>query len=89
MKTWKIVGITGLMLVSLLWSGVAQAKRFDKHSYQTQCQNQVNYPPYGHHPDPRWVAERQRERLWQERQQQRHHHWQRYHDRMARSSHWR
>ena len=89
MKTWKIVGITGLMLASLLWSGAAQARRFDNHSYQqAPCQNHVNYAPYGHRPDPRWVAERQRERLWHERQQQRHHHEQRYHNRMARASHW-
>jgi hypothetical protein len=85
MKTWKIVGITGLMLVNLFWSGAAQAKR-NHNQNLTNSQNQATCQPYGYHHEPRWVAERERERLHHERE--RHHNWERYHNRMARSSHW-
>jgi hypothetical protein len=79
MKIWKIVGITGLMLASLGWSGIAQAERYDnRHYYNNQrtCQN------YGPHQRPHWAGERQRERFQPQRQQQ-HHNWNRHHNRYA------
>ncbi len=85
MKTWKIVGITGLMLASLLWSGAAQAKRFDKHS--PNCHNQVTYQPYGYHHDG-YHAEADRRAATIRPERERHHHWERSHNRMARASHW-
>ena len=64
MKIWKIVGITGLVLASLGWSGAAQAERYYNRHYnnnQRTCQN------YGHHQRPHWAGERQRERFQHQR----------------------
>jgi hypothetical protein len=50
MKTWKTIGMVGLLLASVLWSGSVQAKRFDKHAYLTKCNKQVTNPYYGTQP---------------------------------------
>jgi hypothetical protein len=80
MKTWKTIGIVGLLLAGVLWSGSAQAKRFDKHAYLTKCNKQVTnpycgtqpyygpQPVYRHHHKPRWVVERERQRAWREQE---------------------
>ncbi len=66
MKTWKIVGITGLLLAGLLFSGTAQARRFDNHSYN-RYHNQKRYSNQGYHHQPRWAAARERSNFRQAR----------------------
>lgn len=84
MKILKILGITALMAASLSLSGVAQA-----NPYVYPYAQQPYYAPqpyYGHHPDPRWVAERERERRWRERERRLE--WERHHYRVDRPYHW-
>ncbi len=92
MKIWKIVGITGIMFASLIFSGVAEARRYSHHSSYNNhgtCQNYGNQN-YGHYQRPYWAGERGRERFQHNRHQQpQHHNWNRSHNRYARASHWR
>jgi hypothetical protein len=94
MKTWKIVGITGLLLAGLLFSGAAQARRFDNHSYYNRCGNTKNYSNNGYHHQPRWAAAREHEGFRHERErhhgweQGNHNGWERHNRMAARNSYW-
>jgi hypothetical protein len=94
MKTWKIVGITGLLLAALMWSGTAQARRYDNHSSFRGCQNQRSYSNYRHH-EPRWAAGPERDGFRHDQGRHRgwergnHYGWEQRHNRMAaRNSRW-
>jgi hypothetical protein len=93
MKTWKIAGITGLLLASLLICGSAQARRFDNHPSYNRYQNQGNHYNDGYQHQPRWEGAPGREFR---HDRGRHHGWERgnhygwdRHNRMAaRNSRW-
>ena len=93
MKTWKIVGITGVLLASLLISGAAQARRFDNHSSYNRCQNQGNHYNNGYHHQPRWAGahgrefrhDRGRHQGWERGN---HYGWERHNRMAAHNSRW-
>jgi hypothetical protein len=93
MKTWKIVGITGLLLTGLLWSGVAQARRFDHRPQYNGCQNQGNYYNNGYHHQPHRAGaqgpefrhDRGRHQGWERGN---HYGWDRHNRMVARNSRW-
>ena len=40
MQTWKTIGISGLMLASVFWSGVVQAKHYNSNIEQQEAEQQ-------------------------------------------------